>query len=26
VKEGFKADNAGSFGAWKSAGLPVRSP
>jgi len=26
VKEGFKADNAGSFSAWKSAGLPVRSP
>jgi rhodanese-related sulfurtransferase len=23
-KEGFKAVNAGSFSAWKSAGLPVR--
>jgi rhodanese-related sulfurtransferase len=26
AKEGFKTDNAGSFSAWKSAGLPVRSP
>ena len=26
AKEGFKTANAGSFSAWKSAGLPVRSP
>jgi rhodanese-related sulfurtransferase len=26
AKEGFKTANAGSFSAWKSAGLPVRNP
>ncbi|MEX1044624.1 MAG: rhodanese-like domain-containing protein [Chthoniobacterales bacterium] len=25
-KEGFKVVNAGGFGAWRSAGLPVRVP
>lgn len=26
AKEGFKTENVGAFGAWKSAGLPVRKP
>ena len=25
-KEGFRAVNAGGFGSWRSAGLPVRNP
>ena len=25
-REGFKASNAGSFGAWQNAGLPTRKP
>ena len=25
-REGFKATNTGSFGAWKNAGLPTRKP
>ena len=25
-REGFKVSNAGSFGAWQSAGLPTRQP
>ena len=25
-KEGFRAVNAGGFGSWRSAGLPVRTP
>jgi rhodanese-related sulfurtransferase len=25
-KEGFNVVNAGGFGAWRSAGLPVRTP
>jgi rhodanese-related sulfurtransferase len=26
AKEGYKTGNAGSFSAWKAAGLPVRTP